>query len=199
MSSPSKEKVLTIEIDFMELQNAAKRVFEMLTASLDQLEEAQYTHTCENLSGNTVGQHVRHIIEMYQRLELGYQMGEINYDNRKRDKKIETDKNYATWLLNEIVQQIQKENKNLEKIQNTKKNKKRKFQLVAGSSWTYSSFNQVLCANINHCAANSLRRIEAEGVIFIPLPWIKDLLSVDSSFIYGPRNSYINKLTTWNN
>ena len=113
MSSPSREKVLTIEINFMELHNAAKRVFEMLTASLDQLEEAQYTHICENLSGNTVGQHVRHIIEMYQRLELGYQLGEISYDNRKRDKQIETDKNYATWLLNEIVQQIQKENKNL--------------------------------------------------------------------------------------
>ena len=97
----------------MELQNAVRRVFKLLTDSLDNLAEEQYNYRCENLSGNTIGQHVRHIIEMFQRLELGYQTGEVNYDNRKRDKQIETDKSYATRLINDIVQQIQKENRNL--------------------------------------------------------------------------------------
>jgi uncharacterized damage-inducible protein DinB len=97
----------------MELQNAVRRVFIMLTDSLEQLEEEQYNYSCENLSGSTIGQHVRHIIEMFQRLELGYQIGEVNYDNRKRDRQIETDKTYAIRLINDIVQQIQKENKNL--------------------------------------------------------------------------------------
>ncbi len=97
----------------MELQNAVRRVFKLLTDSLDKLAEEQYNYRCENLSGNTIGQHVRHIIEMFQRLELGYQTGEINYDNRKRDKQIEADKSYATRLINDIVQQIEKENRNL--------------------------------------------------------------------------------------
>jgi hypothetical protein len=100
----------------MELQNAVRRVFALLTDSLDQLEEEQYNYSCENLSGNTIGQHVRHIIEMFQGLELGYQTGEINYDNRKRDKQIEIDKSYATRLINDIVQQIEKENRNLSLI-----------------------------------------------------------------------------------
>jgi uncharacterized damage-inducible protein DinB len=97
----------------MELQIAVGRVFVLLTDSLDRMEEEQYNYSCENLSGNTIGQHVRHIIEMFQRLELGYQSGEINYDNRKRDKQIETDKRYATRLINEIVEQIEKADKNL--------------------------------------------------------------------------------------
>jgi hypothetical protein len=32
-------------------------------------------------------------------------------------------------------------------------------------------------------------------MILIPLPWIEDLFSVNSSLIYGARNSYIYKLT----
>jgi hypothetical protein len=95
----------------MELQNAVHRVFVLLTDSLDQLGEEQYYYPCENLSGNTIGQHVRHIIEMFQRLELGYHSGEINYDCRKREKQIETDKSYATRLINDIARQVQKENK----------------------------------------------------------------------------------------
>lgn len=97
----------------MELQNAVRRVFVMLTDSLDRVEEEKYSYSCANLSGSTIGQHVRHIIEMFQRLELGYQTGEVNYDNRKRDRQIETDKTHATRLIDDIIQQIQKEDKDL--------------------------------------------------------------------------------------
>ena len=56
----------------MELQKAVHHVFLQLSDSLDQLETEQYTYPCKNLSGNTIGQHVRHIIEMFQCLESGY-------------------------------------------------------------------------------------------------------------------------------
>jgi uncharacterized damage-inducible protein DinB len=97
----------------MELQNAVHQVFLQLSDSLNQLDGEQYNYPCINLSGNTIGQHVRHIIEMFQCLEKGYQRGEVDYEKRIRDKQIETDKEFATGLLQDITEQISKENKSL--------------------------------------------------------------------------------------
>jgi uncharacterized damage-inducible protein DinB len=97
----------------MELQKAVYHVFIQLSGSLNQMDTAQYNYPCKNLSGNTIGQHVRHIIEMFQCLEAGYESGEVDYEKRKRDKQIETDKNFAAGLLKEIIQQISKGNKSL--------------------------------------------------------------------------------------
>ena len=97
----------------MELQKAVRQVFLQLSDSLDQLDRDQYNYSCKNLSGNTIGQHVRHIIEMFLCLEKGYQTGEVDYERRRRDILIETDKNFAVSLLKEIIQQVSKDNKSL--------------------------------------------------------------------------------------
>src|SRR5450432_2402418 len=97
----------------MELQKAVHKVFLQLSDSLNLLDTDQYNYPCKNLSGNTIGQHVRHIIEMFQCLDTGYQIGEVDYEKRKRDIQIETDKFFATGLLKDIVQQISKGNKSL--------------------------------------------------------------------------------------
>jgi uncharacterized damage-inducible protein DinB len=81
---------------------------------LDQLENEQFGCPCKNLSGNTVGQHVRHIIEMFQCLETGYMSGEVDYDRRRRDHRIESDKKFATELLQEITGQLTRKNKSLQ-------------------------------------------------------------------------------------
>jgi len=98
----------------MDLQVAVTQVFSQLSNSLKELDHPQYDCPCKNLFGNTIGQHVRHIIEMFQCLETGYQRGEVDYERRKRDKRIETDKIFASELLQQIVQQIGKENKTLD-------------------------------------------------------------------------------------
>ena len=97
----------------MEFQKVVNRVFLQLSDSLNQLDQDQYNYRCGSLSGNTIGQHVRHIIEMFQCLEDGYKSGEVDYDNRKRDIHIETDKLFASVLLKEIALQISRVNKNL--------------------------------------------------------------------------------------
>ena len=97
----------------MELQNAVQQVFLQLSDSLERLDRDQYNYSCKNLSGNTVGQHVRHIIEMFLCLENGYQSGEVDYEKRERDILIETDKNFAASLLKEIIRQVSKENKSI--------------------------------------------------------------------------------------
>lgn len=95
----------------MEFQKAIQKIFLQLSDSLNQMDQGQYNYKCINLSGNTVGQHVRHIIEMFQCLEIGYSGGEVDYENRKRDIYIETDKHFALNLLDKINQGILKEDK----------------------------------------------------------------------------------------
>jgi len=97
----------------MDLQKAVRQVFLQLSDSLEQLDRDQYNYSCKSLSGNTIGQHVRHIIEMFLCLENGYQSGEVDYEKRERDTLIETDKNFAATLLKEIIKQISKENKSI--------------------------------------------------------------------------------------
>jgi hypothetical protein len=97
----------------MEFQKPINQVFLLLSDSLDRLAQDQYNYSCTNLSGNTIGQHVRHIIEMFQCLENGYETGEVDYDKRKRDILIETDKLYASELLKNIAREICKKNKSL--------------------------------------------------------------------------------------
>lgn len=49
-----------------------------------------YSKSLQILSGSSLGQHIRHIIELYQALEKSRSTGSINYDNRKRNPIIET-------------------------------------------------------------------------------------------------------------
>ena len=92
------------------LEQAIQNVFVQLTASLEQLEPVQYAQPCKHLFNATIGQHVRHVIELFQCLEIGYGSGIVNYEKRKRDIRIETDKDFAIELLKEIRENVHREN-----------------------------------------------------------------------------------------
>lgn len=97
----------------MQLQKAIQNVFVQLSGSLEQLNNEQYTYASKILSNATIGQHVRHIIEMFICLEDGYVCGTVNYEKRKRDIKIETEKEFAVSLLKKIYEDLNKDNKSL--------------------------------------------------------------------------------------
>ena len=63
------------------------------------LTHEQYTHKSTWLNGVSIAEHLRHSYEFYLCLLHGCSTGEINYENRKRDRKIETDLNYALEKL----------------------------------------------------------------------------------------------------
>ena len=64
------------------------------------IDQSLYTHV--NTKGRaSVGQHVRHTIEFYQRLFKGDD--EINYDKRERDILIESSMSHATVVIDSIV------------------------------------------------------------------------------------------------
>ncbi|MBS1599997.1 MAG: DinB family protein [Bacteroidetes bacterium] len=97
----------------MELQPAVNNIFIQLTDSITRLSEEQYARPCKNLTNNTIGQHVRHIIELFQCLDKGYATGTVDYEKRKRDTDIENDKSFACDLLHQIFQNLNKPNKEL--------------------------------------------------------------------------------------
>ena len=97
----------------MTLQPVVNNVFIQLTDSITRLTDEQYARPCKNLTNNTIGQHVRHIIELFQSLEKGYVTGTVDYEKRRRDPEIENNKNLACDLLHRIFHNLDKPNKEL--------------------------------------------------------------------------------------
>lgn len=67
-----------------------------------QLNKEQYSYPSKTLFGATIGQHVRHILEFYQSALNGLESKMVNYDNRKRNLLIETNKEYAIQIIEDI-------------------------------------------------------------------------------------------------
>jgi hypothetical protein len=97
----------------MKLFLATRESFAQLSDLLNQLTAEQYTAVSENLSGATIGQHMRHIIELYQCLAGGYEEGIVCYDKRKRDVAIETDKDLAGKIVVDLYTGIDRANKEM--------------------------------------------------------------------------------------
>jgi uncharacterized damage-inducible protein DinB len=95
----------------MLLKQPTEDVFIQLCDVLEKLSDAEYTQHSQVLFNATIGQHVRHIIELFQCLENGYTEGVVNYEKRKRDYRIETDRDLAAALLRRIFRHISRPNK----------------------------------------------------------------------------------------
>ena len=78
---------------------------------LTQLPLKSYPAPCNALSNASIGQHTRHIIELYQCLIAGYITGEIKYDDRKRDLLLENDVIVAVDAIKEIQLNLDKPDK----------------------------------------------------------------------------------------
>lgn len=98
----------------MQIAHAIRNIFVQLHETLDKLTPEQYTASSKSLFNATIGQHVRHIVELFQCLENGYEPGLVNYEKRKRDKQIETDKDLAIHLLYQICNNLVKTDKKLQ-------------------------------------------------------------------------------------
>jgi hypothetical protein len=97
----------------MILKQPIEDVFIQLSDALYQLTDSEYTQPSKILFNATIGQHVRHIIELFQCLENGYDEAVVNYEKRKRDYRIETDRDFAALLLRKIYRNLNKPDKHI--------------------------------------------------------------------------------------
>jgi hypothetical protein len=112
-----------------------------LTELLSQLSDEEYSEPCFELSGASIGEHTRHIVEMFQCLNRNYDSGIVNYDKRDRNKQIQTDTNFAIQMILNVKNNISKENKNIELE-----------QLIDGESiQIQSNYFRELLYNLEHC------------------------------------------------
>lgn len=95
------------------LKHPIQNVFVQLSESLNQLTDDEYIKPSNILFNATIGQHVRHIIELFLCLQKGYNEGVVNYEKRKRDYRIETDKVFASSLLKDIYRSLSRPNKDM--------------------------------------------------------------------------------------
>lgn len=80
---------------------------------IQQLSNEEFCKKHSELSEASIGEHTRHIIELYQCLLQNYENGCINYDLRKRNILIQTDVKEASKSIENLIISIEKENKNL--------------------------------------------------------------------------------------
>jgi hypothetical protein len=97
----------------MHLQNSVRNIFAQLSESLRGLSDEQYKQRSTILSNATIGQHVRHIIEMFICLNNGYEGAVVNYEKRKRDLQIEEGREFAIGFLHDIYEMLDKPDKPL--------------------------------------------------------------------------------------
>jgi len=69
---------------------------------LQRIPAVLYTKEKELLSGSTIGQHFRHIIEFYTCLEKGLKTGIVSYDERERNVLLENHTAYSICIIDKI-------------------------------------------------------------------------------------------------
>lgn len=102
--------------------------------------QESYTAPCHELSQATIGQHTRHVIELYQCLLAGYEGGVVNYDARERNKLYENSKEEAIAVIKDIQSSLVRPDKTL--------------NVVCGAEdpvVIQSNYNREVLYNLEHC------------------------------------------------
>jgi hypothetical protein len=97
----------------MTIQKSVNSILEQLEKSIMALSDDQYTKKIDTLSGASIGEHVRHVIELFVCLQEGYANGLVNYENRKRDTAIQTSRGVAVGLMRSINRSLFSDNKDM--------------------------------------------------------------------------------------
>lgn len=114
---------------------------ELITVLQNLPGNSSYQNPLGSLSGASIGQHTRHIIEMYQSLLNGYDGGLINYDKRKRDLELETNREVAIDALLFINSKIEQPDKQITLA----------YELNESPYSITSNYLREVCYNLEHC------------------------------------------------
>ena len=85
------------------MKSITKENLLQLKELLQVMKKEDFNCKTEILSGSSIGQHIRHILEFYLLLVSGSFSGTISYDKRQRDKRIEQDPQFAIETINRLI------------------------------------------------------------------------------------------------
>lgn len=125
----------------MILQFTIRQALDDLKLLLLQLDYQAYSEKRKILSLASIGEHTRHIIELFQCLLNNYEKGEINYDKRQRNRELEINLQAAIDTIDEILKAIPRKDKTLELVQ----------ELEGTELRTATNYNRELLYNLEHC------------------------------------------------
>jgi len=151
----------------MKIKNAVNNIFFQLVNLIEQIDERDFSKPLPILSNSTIGQHTRHILEFFICLENGIKEGKVNYDDRKHDKEIETNKTLALSVIRRISDFIDKSSSNYNMVL------RGKYDLKGGEDFEVkSNFHRELVYNIEHAIHHmALIKIGVrENISYIRLP-----------------------------
>jgi hypothetical protein len=88
------------------LFEAAQDVLKQGLSLLSDLGDSSYARVAGPPFDTSIGQHYRHVLEHFQCFLEGQDAGEINYDARKRNRRLEKEVRYASNTTCEILQTL---------------------------------------------------------------------------------------------
>ncbi len=146
MNNPAHDSFIATKRQIIQMKNPelfleAKSVLLQLVETINQLNYDEYIQKIELLGNSAIGEHTRHIIELFQQLFTGYETANVNYDKRKRNLKIQQNIEYATECIANIICCLENANKPL--LLTTLYNNHETF--------IESNYFRELMYNIEHC------------------------------------------------
>lgn len=91
----------------MQLKATSQTILNQIFDLTSQLSDAEYSAELDLLNGNTIGKHVRHVVEFFDLLISGSADGIINYDKRKHELIYETDTTVTLDKLRYLAKEIE--------------------------------------------------------------------------------------------
>jgi hypothetical protein len=147
---------------------SAQALHSLVNMLLQLQQHGSYANPCHALSNATIGQHTRHIIELYQCLLAGYSSASINYDDRKRNTLYENDATAAVEAIREIQETLQQPDKPVKIF----------CGAAGGATGIDSNYYREVLYNLEHC-------IHHQALIKVALLSIQDI-QIDNSFGVAP-------------
>ena len=124
----------------MKIFESSISTIEQFKSVLSGLPEVFYAKPCEVLSSSSIGQHTRHVIELYLCLLSGYDCSEVSYDKRERNERIENEVDFAIAQLNQIQESLIKPNKTVNMV----------YELDGEESFLPSNYYREVMYNLEH-------------------------------------------------
>ena len=118
-----------------------RAVLIQLIDCINQLSYDDYVQKHNLLGNSSIGEHTRHIVELFQQLLEGYETGSVDYDKRKRNLEIQESVDFAVDCMAHVICSLEKTNKPL--LLKTVYNKQ--------ETEIETSYYRELVFNIEHC------------------------------------------------